>query len=84
MKISYIKFNEDNRDLKLAKGIGIDVFEIKDPEQIDKQIEKLRNEKYDTIVISNELASFSNNLESKYKNDDKMKIIITPNKRIKE
>lgn len=84
MKISYIKFKEDNRDFKLAKGIGIDVFEIKDPEQIDKQIEKLRNEKYDTIVISNELASFSNNLESKYKNDDKMKIIITPNKRIKD
>lgn len=84
MKISYIKFKKDNRDFKLAKGMGIDVFEIDDPEKIDEKIEKLKNEKYDTVVISNELASFSNNLNNKYKNDDTMKIIITPNKRIKD
>ena len=62
----------------------MDVFEIIDPEKIDEKIEDLKNEKYDTVIITNELASFSNNLINKYKNDDTMKIIITPNKRIKE
>lgn len=84
MKISYIKFKKDNRDFKFAKGMGMDVFEIIDPERIDEKIEDLKNEKYDTVIITNELASFSNNLINKYKNDDTMKIIITPNKRIKE
>ena len=84
MKISYIKFKGDNRSFKLAKGIGMDVFEIEEPEQIDEELKILKNQNYDTIVITNELASFSSDLINKYENDNKIKIIIAPNKRIKD
>ena len=84
MRISYIKFKDDNTSYKFVEKIGMDVFEIDDPEEIDNKIENLKNHQYDTIVISNELASFSNNLIDKYEKDKKIKIIITPNKRIKD
>ena len=82
MKISFIKYKKDENSFKFAKGFGFDVFEIDNPENIDKEIESLKGKRYTSIVISNELASFSDNLLAKYKNDDKINIIITPiNKR---
>ncbi len=84
MKISCIKFKNDNSNFKFGKIIGMDVFEIEDPEKIDEKIKNLKDDNYDTIVISNELASFSNDLVNKYTKDENIKIIITPNKRIKD
>lgn len=84
MKISYIKFKNDNSSFKFVKVLGMDIFEIEEPEQIDNKIKELRQNKYDTIVITNELASFSNDIIDKYQKDNKFRIIITPNKRIKD
>ncbi len=84
MKISYIKFKNDNSSFKFVKVLGMDIFEIEEPEQIDNKIKELRQNKYDTIVITNELASFSNDIIDKYEKDNKFRIIITPNKRIKD
>ena len=81
MKISYIKFKGDNKNFRLAKGMGFDVFELEEPEQIDIELKKLKNKNYDTIVITNELASFSSDLISKYESDNKIRIIITPSKK---
>ena len=81
MNISYIRIKGDNKNYRLARGMGFDVFELEDPEMIDKELNNLKNKNYDTIIITNELASFSNDLISKYENDNKIKIIITPNKK---
>lgn len=78
MKVSFIKYKDDKDRYKIAKMMGMDVFEIEEPEHIDKQIEKLEKENYRTIFIPNTLASFSDDIISKYKNNDNIKIIITP------
>ncbi len=80
MKISFIKY-EKEQNYQIPKLLGMNVQEIKRPEQIDEKIEQLKNEKYTTIVIPNELASFSEHIINKYKYDSKLNIIITPTKR---
>lgn len=79
MKISFIKY-EKEEDFKIPKLFGMNVEEIKKPEQIDEKIEELKKQKYTTIVIPNELASFSEDIISKYKYDNSLNIIIMPSK----
>ena len=58
----------------------MNVEEIKEPEQIDETIEELKKQKYTTVIIPNELASFSENIINKYKYDNSLNIIIMPSK----
>ena len=55
MKISYIRIKGDNKNYRLARGMGFNVFELEDPEMIDKELNNLKNKNYDTIIITNEL-----------------------------
>ncbi len=84
MKISYIKYKKDTKSFKIPKLLGMEVFEIEDPEKIDNKIKELKEQNYTSIIITNEIASFSNDLINKYKRDNKINIIITPNKRIND
>ena len=45
MKISFIKY-EKEKDFKIPKLFGMNVEEIKEPEQIDEKIEELKKQKY--------------------------------------
>ncbi len=78
MKVSFIKFKDDKDRYKIAKMVGMDVFELDSPEDIDKQIQELEKKDYRTIFIPNSLASFSNDIINKYKYNENLKIIITP------
>lgn len=78
MKVSFIKYE---KDYQLPKILGMNIEEIKKPEEIDNKIEELKKQKYTTIVIPNELASFSQDIISKYKYDNTINIIITPSKK---
>ena len=80
MKISFIKYEKDINKYNIPKLLGINVEEVKEPEDIDKKIDELKEQQYTTIVIPNELASFSEKLEKQYKYDSGINIIITPNK----
>lgn len=80
MKISFIKYEKDNRNYKIPQLLGINLVKIKEPEELDNTIEMLRKQNYNTIIIPNELASFSEKITKKYKYDEKLKIIITPTK----
>lgn len=79
MKISFIKY-EKEENYRIPRMLGVNIEEIKDPEQIDEKIEELKKHNYTTIVVSNELASFSEKMVSKYKYDNSLNIIITPSK----
>ena len=79
MKISFIKY-EKEENFRIPKLFGMNVEEIKEPEQIDEKIKELKEQKFTTIIIPNELASFSENIISKYKYDNSLNIIITPSK----
>lgn len=78
MAISWIKSSNDKKSFKVFKSLGMDVYEIDDLEKIDYKIKELAMKKYDTIVISNEVASFSQDIEKKYRKTDNINIIIVP------
>ena len=80
MKVSFIKYKNDSKSYKMAKGLGMDVFEIDSPELIDKKIEELEKDEYTTIFIPNNLACFSEQIYSKYKYKENIRIILTPSK----
>ena len=82
MKISYVKYKNDLESFKFAKRIGMDVFEIEDPEKIDSKLKELKEKNYTSIFITNEVASFSENIVNKYGKDNNINIIITPSKRM--
>lgn len=78
MKISFIKY-EKQENYRIPKILGMHIEEVKEPEEIDKKIQELKNKEYTTIIMPNELASFSSDIISKYQNDS-INIIITPSK----
>ncbi len=80
MKISWIKYEKDNKNFIMPERLGFDVFKLNNPEETDKKIKELIKDKYNTIFITNEIASFSNDIIKKYGKDDKIKIIITKTK----
>ncbi len=82
MKFSCIKAKTDSSSFEFLQGIGAKVFELEDLEKADETIEKLANEKYTTIFLTSEVAGFSENIIKKYKNNQKINIVITPSKRI--
>lgn len=78
MKIAWIKQENDEQNFRAIEKLGIPVERIQDPEQIDKTIEELRQAHKDTIIISNELAGFSEDIIKKYQKDEEIRIIIGP------
>lgn len=81
MRVSFIKYKGDNEIYRFPKAFGMDVFEIDEPEKIDIMIKNLRDKKYDTIVMPNDLAGFSQDIIQKYDKDNDIRIIITPTKK---
>jgi len=80
MKISWIKYGKDDKSFKIPEIFGYEVFKLDDPEQIDMTIKKLVKDKYSTLVITNEIAGFSENIIKKYRKDKEINIIITGKK----
>mgnify|MGYP001853339165 FL=1 len=83
MKISFLKYYKDKDSFNMLKKMGMNVIEVREPEQIDSIIENLKQEKYTSIVIQDELASFSEDIINKYQNDNNFNIIIIPNNKSK-
>jgi len=77
MRISCIKYSKDNNSFSFLKAIGANVVELEDLEKADEEINKLVENKYKTIFISNEVASFSEDIIKKYNKNDDVRIIIT-------
>ena len=82
MKISWLKSEKDKDSFKLPEALGLDVYKIPDLEDSDKKIEELINNEYKTIIISNDVASFSEDIIKKYNKDNNVKIIISIDKDI--
>lgn len=80
MKISWIKQEKDDKNFEIAERLGMEVHHLNDPEEVDKTINKLVNENYNMIILSNELAGFSEDIIKKYQTDRNINIIISPRK----
>lgn len=80
MKISWIKYENDNANFKVAEKLGMDVYRISNPEEIDNKMKELVNNHCDMIVLSNEMAGFSEDIIKKYKNNPNVNIVISSRK----
>lgn len=80
MKMSWIKYEKDNRSFRMPEALGFDVFKLQDLEQTDNTIKNLIHQNYDTIIISNEVAGFSEDIIKKYQKDKDVKIVISLDK----
>ena len=78
MKISWIKAKSDTYSFKFPKTMGLDVFDI---EKTDIKINELVQKNYNTIIMTNEVAGFSEDIIKKYKNNEEINIIIAPLKK---
>lgn len=82
MKISWIKYEKDNKDFRIAERLGMDVYRIQTPEEVDNKMQELVKENYKTIVLSNEVAGFSEDIIKKYQNNKDINIIISPRRQV--
>lgn len=78
MKISWIKYYKDKKSFKMIENLGLDVFKVFELEETDEKIKQLVNEQYDTIILSNQVASSSQDIIKKYGKNSNIKIIISP------
>lgn len=76
MKISWIKYEKDKNSFKIPENLGFDVFKLQDLEETDNKIKQLIKENYNTIIISNQIASTSQDIIKKYNKADDVNIII--------
>lgn len=80
MKVSWIKYEKDDQSFRMAEALGFNVLRLEEPENTDKTINELINQKYKTIIISDEIASFSEDIIKKYKKNTEINIIIAGKK----
>lgn len=77
MKVSWIKYEKDKRSFRLPQALGFDVFTLSDLEKTDETMKNLIKQNYDTIILSNEVAGFSEDIIKKYQKDKDIKIVIS-------
>lgn len=78
MKISILKSSTDNKSFKFFEVLGAEICKIDDLDKTDDKIKELIREDYRTIIMTNEVASFSESIIKKYKNMSDIKIVIYP------
>lgn len=82
MKITLMKREDDNDSFKMFERMGFDICKIDNLEKTDEKLKELISQNYTTIVMTNEVAGFSENIIKKYNKTDSVNIIITPSKKI--
>lgn len=80
MKLVLLKGQNDKKSFEIIKLLGAEIQEIQDLEETDNKIKELIKKDYRTIIITNELASFSESIIKKYNKPKDIKIIIAPPK----
>ena len=80
MGIIWLKSSNDKKSFKVFESFGANVQQIDDLEQTDEKIRDIINHNCNTIIMTNEVASFSESIIKKYCKRDDIKIIIAPPK----
>ena len=80
MRFVLLKGSNDLKSFKFFESLGADVEKIEDFEQTDSKIKELISKDYRTIIITNEVAGFSESIIKKYNKTNDVRIIIAPPK----
>ena len=83
MKISWIKYEKDEKSFRMPEILGMEVLKLKDPEETDSTIKDLIQKNYQMLILSNEIAGFSQDIIKKYRKDRNVNIIIATDKEYK-
>ena len=75
-----MKGSNDKKSFKVFEKLGAEINEVEDLEKTDDKIKELINMNFRTIVLTNEVASFSESIIKKYNKTKDIKIIIAPPK----
>lgn len=80
MKISLIKYDME-KSFNRAEKWGMNVVKLHNLEELEKTdeiIEELICEDYNTILVTNQVAGYSQSMIDKYNKEDNVRIIIVP------
>ena len=80
LRISCIKYAKDTESFRVLENFGAKVVKLDNPEDVDSEIKNLYANNYKTIILSNEIASFSEDIIKKYNSTENISIIIAPKK----
>lgn len=80
MRISCIKYAKDTESFRVLENFGAKVVKLDNPEDVDNEIKNLYSNNYKTIILSNEIANFSEDIIKKYNSTENISIIIAPKK----
>ena len=80
MKITLLKGSNDKKSFRLFETLGAKVKTVDDLEKKDEKIQELIRQNYTTIIMTNEVAGFSESIIKKYNRTNDIKIIIAPPK----
>ena len=77
MKVSWIKLDHDKKSFRLPENLGFNVISLQDNDDIYKKIDELILDKYNTIILSNEIAGLSEKINKEYLKKKNVNIIIS-------
>lgn len=77
MKISWLKSENDKKSFKFPENFGFDVYKLSNPDDVDSKIDELIKNNYNTIILSNEIAGFSQKINNEYIKNKNVEIIIS-------
>ncbi len=80
MRVAWIKYANDTESFKIPEALGFDVVKLDDVEKTDEKIGELVERDYKMVVLSNEIAGFSEDIIKKYNTDKNINIIIASSK----
>ena len=80
MKISFLKSAKDEKSFRLFELLGAETYKIEDLEKTDKVIKELIKKDYKTMIVTNDVAGFSELIAKKNYMADDIRIIIAPPK----
>ena len=77
MKISWLKSENDKKSFEFTENFGFDVYKLSNPDDVDSKIDELIKNNYNTIILSNEIAGFSQKINNEYIKNKNVEIIIS-------
>lgn len=77
MKISWLKSENDKKSFEFPENFRFDVYKLSNPDDVDSKIDELIKNNYNTIILSNEIAGFSQKINNEYIKNKNVEIIIS-------
>ena len=76
MKVTWIQYAKDANRFRIPKLLGFHVQKLHDVEKMDAILQECIENGYETIILTDEMASFSEDIIKKYQEEKQIHIVI--------